>query len=423
MRSFPFSSTFRVRPRNGLATKESHSHGICPFLPVSHPPTMIYRQIPAFAALMILAASAVFGEQTGGENGETAASAVEPTWLQSPGDPIQRLPPVAQDDSPTDTTAPTTTTKGANDFLPPGMYGQRASPVNYRATWFPTVPVSGQNANFTMLDQNLSVMAPLGMPASQDGSPLARPAGGWLLSASVRNRSIQTEAILPDTGQPYPGELWNVSMGLMYFRKLDSGWTWGGGVNFGSASDRPFASINEMYVGMNAFLRIPSGEHNAWLFSLMYAPAGELRFPLPGVAYYYAPSDDFHMNIGLPFSIMYRPFERLSLEASYMPIHTIHAKAKYKITGWLSAFAAYDWAFDNYALADRMDVNQRFFMYDQRLAAGLESKLGEHGFVELASGLVFDRYSFEGKQWDTTQFNRVDFGSGPFVMLQAGLRY
>jgi hypothetical protein len=178
-----------------------------------------------------------------------------------------------------------------------------------------------------------------------------------------------------------------------------------------------------MFVGMNAFLRIPSGEYNAWMLSLMYAPMGELRFPIPGVAYYYAPSDNFHINIGLPFSMMYRPIDRLTLEASYMPIHTIHAKAKYKITDWLFAFAAYDWANDSYALADRIDINQRFFMYDQRLAAGLESRMGEHCFIELASGLVFDRYSFEGKQWDTTQFNRVSFGSGPFVTLQAGLKF
>jgi len=57
---------------------------------------------------------------------------------------------------------------------------------------------------------------------------------------------------------------------------------------------------------------------------------GRTPLSIPGVAYFYAPSDNFHMNIGLPFSMMYRPIDRLTLEASYMPIHTIHAKAKYK---------------------------------------------------------------------------------------------
>jgi hypothetical protein len=312
---------------------------------------------------------------------------------------------------------------GKNSSFPTMIPGQRFSPLSYRATWFPTVPVSGQNANFSMVDQSLSVMAPLGMRPSPEGSSSLRPLGGWLMTAGVRNRSITTDAILPDTGQSYPDELWNVNMGLMYFRKLDNEWLLGGGVNLGSASDHPFASIDEMFVGMNAFLRIPSGEHNAWLFSLIYAPTGELRFPIPGVAYYYSPTDDFHMNIGLPFSMMYRPIDCLTLEASYMPIHTIHSKAKYRIADWLSAFAAYDWANESYALADRADVNQRFFLYDQRIAAGLESRLGEHGYFELASGLIFDRYSFEGRQWDTTQFNRVNMGSGPFITSQAGWRF
>jgi hypothetical protein len=366
---------------------------------------MVLKQ--SIAVILLLIAQAAFGQENGG------SVSTDPTWLESPPDTVVRLPPVIPDQ-------PLPTDKVKNNSFPPGLFGQRSTPFNYRATWFPTVPVSGQNANFTMLDQNLSVVAPLWMIASPDGS---RPAGGWMLSAGVRNRSIDTAAILPDTGQPYPEELWNVNMGLMYFRKLDNDWSWGGGVNFGSASDRPFASINEMFVGMNAFLRIPSGENNAWLFSLMYAPMGELRFPIPGVAYFYAPCENFHMNIGLPFSMMYRPIDRLTLEASYMPIHTIHTKAKYKITEWLSAFVAYDWANDSYALADRLDVNQRFYMYDQRLAGGLEAKMGEHFFVDLASGLIFDRYSFEGKQWDSTQFNRISFGNGPFVTLQAGLKF
>jgi hypothetical protein len=377
---------------------------------------MLFKETTA--VLLLLMATAAYGQQPG------SSPPAEPTWLESPPDSLWRLPPVASD---TPSVAPDAQSlnlnpppkNGENTFLPPGM-GDRFSPFRYRATWYPTVPVSGQNANFTLLDQNLSVAAPLWMAHSADGG---RPTGGWLLTAGVRNESIDTKAILPDTGQPYPEELWNVNMGLMYFRKLDSGWSWGGGANLGSASDRPFASIDEMFVGMNAFLRIPSGEHNAWMFSLMYAPMSELRFPIPGVAYYYAPNENFHANIGLPFSLFYRPVECLTLEASYMPIHTIHAKAKYKIVDCLSLFAAYDWTDDAYALADRTDVNQRFFMYNQRLAGGLETRLGAHWSVELAGGLVFDRYSFEGKQWDTTQFNRVSFGNGPFVTLQAGLRF
>ena len=77
--------------------------------------------------------------------------------------------------------------------------------------------------------------------------------------------------------------------GCSYVRQLGDGWMAGGGVSIGSASDHPFATIHEMNFGMNAMLRLPQGEHNAWIFSLMYSPTSELNFPMPGVAFSYNP--------------------------------------------------------------------------------------------------------------------------------------
>ena len=150
-----------------------------------------------------------------------------------------------------------------------------ADSLRYGAIWFPTVPVRGQATNFQMLGQDLSFTHPLWID----------PADALSLSGGVGNRLIETDAVLPDTGQPIPSDLWNVHLGLRYSRLLDNGWMAGGGVSVGSASDYPFAGIREMYVGMNAMLRIPQGEHNAWMFSLMYSPTGELNFPVPGVAF------------------------------------------------------------------------------------------------------------------------------------------
>ena len=58
-----------------------------------------------------------------------------------------------------------------------------------------------------------------------------------------------------------------------------------------------------MNVSMNGMLRIPQGEHNAWLFTLMYSPTSQLNFPIPGVAYSWNPSPQFHANIGLPLQM------------------------------------------------------------------------------------------------------------------------
>ena len=102
-------------------------------------------------------------------------------------------------------------------------------------------------------------------------------------------------------------------------------------MSVGSASDHPFATIHELDIGMNAMLRIPEGDHNAWVFTLMYSPMSELNFPIPGVAFSFNPSPDFHANIGLPFSVMWRPTDDWQFQASYMLIRTVHLKAQFRI--------------------------------------------------------------------------------------------
>ena len=168
--------------------------------------------------------------------------------------------------------------RGGMAGLGGGMFP--ADSVRYARIWFPTVPVRGQATNFQMVGQNLAFTHPLWV----------NPVNALSLSGGVNNRLIETDAILLDTGQPIPSDLWNVNLGLRYCRQLADGWLVGGGLSIGSASDHPFAGIREMYVGMNAMLIIPQGEHNAWMLSLMYSPAGELNFPVPGVAYNWNPA-------------------------------------------------------------------------------------------------------------------------------------
>ena len=192
--------------------------------------------------------------------------------------------------------------------------------LRYGVTWFPTAPVSEQSANFEMLAEDFSYTHPLWTDALNALS----------LAGGVRNRLIDSDAILPNTGQEIPGELWNVNLGLRYARQLNDGWVAGGGLSIGSASDQPFATIREMNVGANAMLRVPQGEHNAWIFSLNYSPTGELNFPLPGIAFSYNPSPQFHANIGVPFQMTWRPTDEWQFQASYMLLRTVHIKAQYR---------------------------------------------------------------------------------------------
>ena len=336
------------------------------------------RKFPAFCLAMLQSALLL--------SVPAASHAQEASPIPAPGsigpyftEDVPRLPPVGQDSAEppflnSGTLMPDQAgSAGAPGAMPPGpghngpspglgmgMPGMDGpgggGPFRYSAIWFPSASVQGQDAKWGLVGQDLSVMCPVWM----DGP------NGVMIMGGVSNRLIQTDAVLSTTGQPYPSELWNAHLGLMYHRQLDNGWMAGGGINLGSASDRPFGALRDMNIGMNAMLRVPQGEHNAWMFSLMYSPMSEIPFPIPGVAFNWNPSEQFHANIGIPFQVTYRPTDDWTFEAMYMPIHTIHAKATYRFSEQIRAFASYDWANEVYALADRVDDNERFFMYDQR---------------------------------------------------------
>ncbi len=285
--------------------------------------------------------------------------------------------------------------------------------VRYSVIWLPKVPVLEQSGDFQMVGENFSFTHPLWKD----------PLNALSLTGGVRNDLIQTDAILPDTGQLFPSELWGVNFGLRYSRQLEDGWITGGGVSIGSASDHPFATIHEMNIGMNAMLRIPQGEHNAWLFTLTYGPMGELNFPVPGVAFSWNPSPQFHANIGVPMMVMWRPTDDWQFQASYMLIRTIHIKAQYRFTDRLRAFAAYDWSNEAYSLLDRPELDDRLFIYDQRVSLGLQAALMPHWTATASGGFIFDRYMFEGISSSSTSSDRVDLGNGPFAALNIATRF
>lgn len=303
--------------------------------------------------------------------------------------------------------------EGSPMDLPMGGMGAGSGPFQYRTIWFPDAPVTGQAARWGMIGQDLSVMLPV---------YTSKP-DFVCVSAGVDQRHIETSAQLLDTHREYPENLWNVRLGLNYFRTLDNGWVTGAMVNVGSASDRPFASINEITAGFIGFLRMPSGDRHAWLFSLMYSPTSELGFPLPGVALDYHPSDDFRANIGLPLSVMYRPAEDWTLDASYFPIRTIRVKATRRFGESLSVFASYDWSNESYFLYDRAEYDDRFFLYDQRVSLGVQYKLTPQLTLDFSTGYSFDRYSYEGNVWGTRQYDRVQLGSTPFAAFRTGWRF
>jgi hypothetical protein len=293
--------------------------------------------------------------------------------------------------------------------------GELKPEADYRATFYPDQPVRGQPTDLGWVEHRLTFSTPLWQDSRNELSFL-----GY-----ARWQDLDHQAVLPDIGEPLPDELWNVRFGPGYRHRFDNGWVGGTVLLVGSASDKPFDSKDELTVLATAFLRIPHRERHAWLVSLNYTNFGEYlgKTPFPGLAYIYAPSEDFTAVIGLPFSsVRARPFERLTINLHYVAVRTVGARLIYEIFRPLRFLAGFDWDNDSYFRAGRSDKDERLHYYEKRVTASLRFDL-RHVGVELTGGYAFDRFFFEGERYADNNQNRIDVDDSPFVVGKVSLRF
>ncbi len=305
----------------------------------------------------------------------------------------------------------------ANKQLAPKQGGLSGSddksPFQFRTLWEPSQPVQGQPTDLGMAEYDLTFKVPVWM----SGPDIITLSGEACLN------QFQTNAVLPNTGRAFPSELWNIQAGVNYIRRFDNGWTGGMKMSLGSACDQPFDSLRDVTFTAVGFLRVPRGEHDAWSFSVAYRPMSDIPYPIPLVSYHWEPSDMFNMDIGVPFRITYRPTERLTLEASYMLLTTVHTQATYQFGDSWQLYGAYDWENRDWFLHDREDYLERLFSYDQRLSVGVRTTVFEKVAVDLSTGYTFDRYYFTGQNFSDRNHDRVNIDSGVFAALRASLRF
>ncbi len=295
--------------------------------------------------------------------------------------------------------------------------GKQIPRVDYRLTYYPAEPVEGQNTHLQLIDEKLSLFIPLHQDSSNE----------WATSASVKYIDTDTRAFFPDTGDRFPGALWDVRVGASYRHKFENGWIGGVSMTIGSPSDKPFASIDEVDLLALAMLRVPQGERNAWIFSLVYDTLeetfGGLQVPIPGIAYLWSPSDRFKAVIGIPFtSVEYKPIDDVTLEAQYFPLRRVRARATYRPFQPLRLYVGFDWDNDHYLLADRKDRDDALQYYEKRVSGGVRFDLRHVGF-QVVGGYAFDRFYFTGDSYSDRHFNRLDIHPGPFVTGQVSLRF
>jgi len=306
--------------------------------------------------------------------------------------------------------------QGAMRWFSGELGGQQPS-LQYTASGYTTRDVQGQPLkDFKMMENRASLAVPISQSKEYE----------WLLTGSLAVQSITTQAILPTTSDPFPGNLWDVGFGTAYRKKFENGWISGISVDFGSASDKPFFSWDEMTLSANLFTRIPHAEQNAWLFLLNYNNNREFwpNVPIPGVGYMFQKDKLYRITVGVPFLFAeVRPWKDLSMEFSYFPVRTVHGGINYTLVKDLTIYGNFDWGNDEFFRADRTDKSKRLFYYEKRLTAGLRYQFNRHCFVNLGGGYAFDRMYFEGQNYSDRDFNRLDIQDGPFGRAQIGLRY
>jgi hypothetical protein len=266
-------------------------------------------------------------------------------------------------------------------------------------------PVRNQNADFSLFEQEFSASALVW----QDDHDDVR------LSAGVRHQGIETSAVLPDSGIPFPEDLWNVTLGVSYRYLFDSGLVLGGSVSVGSASDQPFHSSQELVESISVFVKLPSGERNAWLFGLGYSNNREYAnsYPIPVVEYFINPSPDFHAMLGFPMELLeWRPIQDVRLHFVYSLVHNIHALASYEGLNPLQVYLGFDWNTQGYLLVDRADPADRLFYDEKRAKAGLRLDLGRGWKLDLSGGFAFGRSYHQSDHGFRHPFDRVEVASG-----------
>jgi hypothetical protein len=166
-------------------------------------------------------------------------------------------------------------------------------------------------------------------------------------------------------------------------------------------------------------------DRDAWILGISYSPTSDFPYPLPIVSYYWQPSDNLQMNIGVPFFVKWRFLPEWVFDGLWVPIRTVSARVTWDSPEMpdVRPYAAFDWVNESYFLANRPDDDDRFYAYEKRLTGGVMLSLPYRLQLDLSAGYVFDRFYFQGKQYGDRNRDRVNVGGGPFFAVQLRLQF
>jgi len=247
----------------------------------------------------------------------------------------------------------------------------------------------------------------------------------WSVNERFGHLGIGEPIAIPQANTSVPQDLWSVEGGVGYNHLLSNGRALGVNFNVGSDSDHPFYSLHETVFRGLVNYRVPSGKHNAWLFSLSYSNNRHFLngIPLPGIGYYFQAFDDRLQGlVGFPFiALRYKPTPEWNAQLSIFGPRNVSAELGRKIVGPVRAYTAFQWGSQEWMIADRQDYSNRLFFDKKRISLGLRSPL-PHGFlVDVSGGRQFDQRFFVN---DSSSYKDVPTeGLPPTWFVQTKLSY
>jgi hypothetical protein len=276
--------------------------------------------------------------------------------------------------------------------------------------------VKGQDDDLTLNRHGATYLQPVWQDETDEVS----------LTAGLDYLNLDSRARLTDSEIDLPNHFWDASAGGTYRHRFDNAWIAGGFLSVGSASDEPFGTYDELTINLTGLLRIPLGERDAAVFFLNYANNREFlpHVPIPGVGYSWAPSRRFQALVGIPTAwFRWLPLDELTVTGSYFPVRSVDVDVGYAVLPELEVFTGYAWENERYFRAGREDEDDRLFYYEQRATAGIRWKIGGSASVGLSGGYGFQRFFFEGEEYDDRDRNRMSIEDGPFAALEARISF
>lgn len=293
--------------------------------------------------------------------------------------------------------------------------GELEPQANYEMTAISSASVHNQDADVSFLQQDMDVFIPLRQTERFESA----------FTTDLQVMDLASRARLIDAGAALPDHLWDINFGGLVRGRLNNGWIAGLQAAFGSASNKPFDSMDENVFNATGFVQIPAENDHQHIFFLNFSSNREFLpyVPLPGYAYQWSSGRTLQALLGLPFSwARWSPVDKLSVQAAYVMPRTVHAKVSYEFLKGLEVYGGFDWQNQRWYRAGRADDDDRLMYYEKKASVGVQWQASDQVTFGVEGGYGFDRFFFEGEDYDDRGDSRISISDGCFLNANVGIR-